>query len=473
MSKKTGGVIDNKILGYAPIGGLLAKFALPSIVAMVVNSLYNVVDQIFIGQSIGHLGTAATTAAFPLTTIAMALSLLVGAGGAALASIKLGEKQEKKAEQILGNVTMVSLTLSLLFTVVGLLFLEPMLKSFGALPEVLPYAKDYAGIVLLGVPFLAAGTCLTNMARTDGNPNLAMTSMLVGAGINFILDPVLIFIFHMGVKGAAIATVFSQIIVFSMGLVYFLTKSHMRFHMENFRPDFPLIGKFMTFGFSNCMTQLAMTLVQIIMNNSVVHYGNLCQTGGAVALAVMGNVLKANTIIISVIIGLNVGAQPILGYNKGMGQPERIKKTYLLTVGWASAISVLGWGVLQLFPELILMAFGRSTPEFNEFTIKCTRIFLFGVFAAGFQIISSNYFQATGRPVKATMLAMSRQIFLLSPLVLIFPLFWGLDGILYAGPVADIIAALITGCFIFREMRLLDRQAAELRAHAAIAQPAD
>lgn len=466
MAKQKKEAFDNRLLGTAPIGGLLAKFALPSIVSMVVNSLYNVVDQIFIGQSIGHLGTAATTAAFPVTSIAMALSLLVGAGGAALASIKLGEKQDKKAEQILGNVTLASAGMSVFFTVIGLIFLEPMLKGFGALPEVLPYAMDYSGIILVGVPFLACGTCLTNMARTDGNPNLAMTSMLVGAGINFFLDPVLIFVFNMGVKGAAIATVFSQFIVFAMGLIYFLTKSHMRFRKENFRPDFRLIMRLMSFGFSNCVTQLAITVVQVIMNNTVVHYGNLCATGGSVALAVMGNVLKANTLIIGVIIGLNIGAQPILGYNKGMRQPERIKKTYLITVAWATAISVLGWLVLQLFPEVILMAFGKDTPEFNEFTVKCTRIFLFGVFVAGFQIISSNYFQATGQPVKATVLAMSRQIFLLAPLMLIFPLFWGLDGVLYAGPVSDALATVIIGFFILREMRSLDRQAAEVRAQA-------
>lgn len=466
MAKQKKEAFDNRLLGTAPIGGLLAKFALPSIVSMLVNSLYNVVDQIFIGQSIGHLGTAATTAAFPVTSIAMALSLLVGAGGAALASIKLGEKQDKKAEQILGNVTLASALLSVFFTVIGLIFLEPMLKGFGALPEVLPYAMDYSGIILVGVPFLACGICLTNMARTDGNPNLAMISMLVGAGINFVLDPVLIFVFNMGVKGAAIATVFSQFIVFAMGLIYFLTKSHMRFRKENFRLDFRLITRLMSFGFSNCVTQLAITVVQIIMNNTVVYYGNLCATGGSVALAVMGNVLKANTLIIGVIIGLNIGAQPILGYNKGMRQPERIKKTYLITVAWATAISVLGWLVLQLFPELILMAFGKDTPEFNEFTVKCTRIFLFGVFVAGFQIISSNYFQATGQPVKATVLAMSRQIFLLSPLMLIFPLFWGLDGVLYAGPVSDALATFIIGFFILREMRSLDRQAAEVRAQA-------
>lgn len=461
MAKSTGGTIDNKILGTAPIGGLLARFALPTIVAMVVNSLYNVVDQIFIGQKVGHLGTAATTAAFPVTTIAMSLALLVGAGGAALASIKLGEKKDKCAEQILGNVITASTVLSVVFSIAALIFLEPMLKAFGALPDVLPYAKDYTQIILLGVPFLSVGTCLTNMARTDGNPNLSMVSMLVGAGINFVLDPVLIFVVEMGVQGAAIATIFSQFIVFVMGLVYFLTRSNMRIKKENLRPDWQLMRWFMALGVSNCMTQLALTIVQIVINNSAGYYGDLSPTGGPVALSVIGNVMKANTLIIGVILGLSMGAQPILGYNKGTGRPDRVKKTYLLTVASASVFSVLGWLVMQLFPEVILLAFGRSTPEFNEFTIKCTRIFLFGVFVAGFQIISSNYFQATGQPLKATMLAMSRQILLLVPLVLIFPLFWGLDGILYAGPVADITSALIAGGFIIYEMRKLDRQAAK------------
>lgn len=462
MAKSTGGTIENNVLGYAPIGGLLARFALPSIIAMVVNSLYNVVDQIFIGQKVGPLGTAATTAAFPVTTIAMSLALLAGAGGAALASIKLGEKKEKQAEQILGNVITASTVMSIIFSVAALIFLDPMLTGFGAPADVLPYARDYTRIILFGVPFLSVGTCLTNMARTDGNPNLSMVSMLIGAGINSILDPILIFVFDMGVQGAAIATIFSQFIVFIMGLIYFLTRSHMRIKKENLRPNWRLMGRFMSLGFSNCMTQLALTIVQIAINNSAKHYGALSPIGDTIALSVMGNVMKANTLIIGVILGLSMGAQPILGYNKGTGRSDRMKKTYLLTAAWASGFAILGWLVMQIFPEVILLAFGRSTPEFNEFTIKCTRIFLFGVFLAGFQIISSNYFQATGQPLKATMLAMSRQILLLAPLVLIFPLFWGLDGILYAGPVADITAALITGGFIIHEMRRLDRQTAKL-----------
>lgn len=450
--------MQKNILGYEPIGKLLIKFAVPSIISMVVNSLYNVVDQIFINRKLEYIGTAATTAAFPVSTIAMSLTLLVGAGGAALASIKLGEGEEKKAEKILGNVITASAVSSILFTILGLLFLEPMLLAFGAPPDVLPYAVDYTRIVLLGVPFLSLGTCLTNMARTDGNPNLAMTSMLVGAGINSVLDPILIFIFNMDLKGAAIATAFSQIIVFVMGLIYFLTKSKMHLHKEYFKPDLRLIARFTALGLSNCMTQLAITIVQIIINRSVVYYGNLSATGGTVALSVMGNVLKANTIIIGVIIGLSIGAQPILGYNKGMGNALRIKKTYILTVAFATGVATLGWAISQFFPDVVLLAFGRSSQAFNDFTIKCTRVFLCGMFTAGFQIISSNYFQATGQPLKATLLSMSRQIFLLVPFVLIFPLFWGLDGILYAGPVADFLSAIFVAFFILHEMRALTAQ---------------
>lgn len=461
MAKSIGGKIDNKILGTAPIGGLLARFALPSVVAMLVNALYNVVDQIFIGHKMQYLGTATTTAAFPVTTIAMALTLLVGAGGAALASIKLGEKKDACAERILGNVITSATVISVVFSAVGLIFLDPMMVAFGAEPDILPYARQYTGIILLGVPFLALGTCLTNMARTDGNPNLSMFSMLIGAGINVILDPVLIFVADLGVRGAAIATVFSQFIVFAMGLGYFLTHSHMRIKKENLRPDFHLMRWFMALGASNCMTQLALTIVQVVINKSTVYYGNLTDIGGTQALSAVGNVLKANTLVIGIILGLSIGAQPILGYNKGVGRPDRVKKTYLITAAAASVVAVFGWLVTQLFPQIILLAFGNSTPEF---TIKCTRVFLFGVFVAGFQIISANYFQATGQPLKATMLAMSRQILLLVPLVLIFPLFWGLDGILYAGPVADAASALITGGFILFEMRKLDKQAADLKS---------
>lgn len=443
-------------LGYEKIGKLLRKFALPSIAAMLINAVYNIVDQIFIGQGIGYLGNAATTVSFPIVSIIMAVGALLGAGGSAYAAIKLGEKKENEAEEALGNVFVLLVISGIIITVLGLLFLEPIMKVFGATPKNMGYSKDYASIIFMGTIFSLLGMGLTHFCRTDGSPTYGMISILIGAILNTILDPIYIFIFHWGVKGAAIATITSQIISACMLLWYFFKKGRMRFRLKYMKLNFDIIKKIVTLGVSSCVIGVANTIVQIIMNNSLVIYGNQSSVTGDVALSAMGIVLKVNMILISICVGIGLGSQPILGFNKGANKPKRIRETYLKAIITASIISISWWVFSVFFPDIMLKAFGTSDSNFTQFAIKCMRTYLGGIFIVGFQITSINYFQATGQPVKASALSMLRQILALIPLILIFPRFFGLDGILYAGVVADLFSGCMVSIFIIIEMKKLN-----------------
>lgn len=304
-------------LGYEPVQKLLAQFALPAVISMLVSAVYNIVDQIFIGQGVGFLGNAATTVSFPIVTIMLSISTLLGAGGSAYAAIKLGEKREEEAERTLGNVFMLLLAAGVLLAAVGLIFLDPILHLFGATSQNLEYSRDYASIILIGAPFNMLSVGLSNMARTDGNPRLSMYSMVIGCALNTVLDPIYIFIFGWGVKGAAIATITSQILSAVVLTVYFLSRGKMRLRRANLRPAGHICKTVIALGVSSCITQLASTILQIAMNNSLVYYGNQSPVGGDIALSAMGIVVKVSAILIAVDIGIGIGSQPILGFNRG------------------------------------------------------------------------------------------------------------------------------------------------------------
>ena len=445
-------------LGYKPVGHLLLQFALPAIIAMLVNSIYNIVDQIFIGQGIGYLGNAATTIAFPIVTIILAISTLLGAGGSAYAAIKLGEKNEKEADKTLGTVFAVTLAASVVVMAVAFPLMTPMLKVFGATENTMGYARQYTSVILMGTPFNMLSVVLSNMARTDGNPSLSMYAILVGAVLNTILDPVYIFVFHWGVTGAAIATITSQIISAVVLVHYFIFKGkHMRLHRKGLSIDGKICRLALPLGISSGITQVASTILQVVMNNSLVYYGNQTDIGGDVALSAMGVVNKIGMILISICIGIGIGSQPILGFNKGANQPKRMRRTFLLAAGAATAVSITGWLACQIFPGQILSLFGTKDVLFTQFAIRCLKIYMLGIFSAGFQVVTTSYFQSTGQPLKASVLSMLRQLLLLIPLILTLPLTFGLEGILYAGPAADITSMIIVSQFVLYVMRKLNR----------------
>ena len=452
---------DNNPMGYEPVGKLLKKFAIPSIIAMLVNSIYNIVDQIFIGQGVGYLGNAATTVSMPITTITLALAMLIGAGGNAFAAIKLGEQKKDVAEKTLGAVFFSMTLLGILLAVFGTIFLEPMLRLFGATDNSMAYAIDYSSIILFGMPFVLVGVSGSNFARTDGSPKVAMMSMVVGAVINTILDPIFIFIFNWGVKGAAIATIIGQIASAIIIIRYFLIQGRMRLYRKNYRFDFGLVKASAILGLSSCITQVSSVFLQIILNNSLVKYGDMTDVGGDVALSAMGIVMKVSMILLAVNIGIGTGAQPILGYNKGAQKYHRIQSTYKLAAFIATAVSVAGWLLCIAFPQYIVALFGNDNVQFALFAQKCLRIYMVGIFTSGFQIITTNYFQATGQAFKASVLSMLRQLIVLIPMIVILPLFFGLDGILYAGPIADISSTVIILYFAVSEIRKLNAKVLE------------
>lgn len=452
-------------LGYMPVGKLIVQFSVPAIISMLINSIYNIVDQIFIGQGVGYLGNAATTVAFPVMTILLAFATMIGSGSSAYAAIRLGEKRREEAERTLTNAFVVAIGLGIILMVLGLVFLKPILTLFGATEKIMPYAIDYTGIVLLGTPFNIASITLSNLARTDGHPRLSMYGMLIGAIINTILDPIYIFVFHWGVKGAAIATITSQLISVIVLFIYFIRDNgnplHMRLQKKYMKPNFRRVKRFMTLGISSGITQSVACIMQIVMNNSLVHYGDQASTGGDVALSAMGIVMKIAMIMGSFAVGISIGAQPILGFNRGAQKYHRLKETYIKATVTATISIFVTWAICQLFPYQIISIFGEENPEFVEFAVKCLRIYLFAIFFAGFQIVSTGYFQATGQPMKASLLSMLRQLLLLIPLIIILPIFFGLKGILFSAPIADTLSAVIVAAFVVPEMKKLNRLVAE------------
>lgn len=403
-----------------------------------------------------------------MMTIVMAFATLAGSGGGAYAAIKLGEKDVREADLTLNNLFSMSLIIGILISALGLLFLDPLLRMFGATETVMPYARDYTSIILMGVPFSVLGITMSNMARTDGNPRLSMYGILIGATLNTILDPLYIFVFHWGVKGAAIATITSQILSAGILCHYFWRRGNMRFQFKLMKLVPRVCVKSLTLGASSGIAQLVACVMQVVMNNSLVYYGNQSDVTGDVALSAMGIVMKIVMILGSVCIGIGVGSQPILGFNYGAGKYKRIRDTYFKAIIYATVSISVGWLVCQTMPHLILRLFGSGNAQFTRFAVKCMRIYLGGLFCAGFQIVSTNYFQATGQPLKASLLSMLRQLIILIPLLLILPLFFGLDGILYAGPVADIGSAVIVACFIIPSMKKLNQKIRESQGHESI-----
>ncbi len=438
--------MDKNILGYEKTSVLLKKFAIPSIVAMLVSSLYNIVDQIFIGQGVGYLGNAATNVAFPLTTICLAISLLTGVGSAAGFSLELGAGNNEKASSYVKNALGMTFVLGILYFLAIMAFLEPMLKAFGATPEIIEYAVTYTRITALGMPVLIATNVLSNLIRADGSPNYSMICMIIGAVVNTILDPLFIFVFKLGMAGAAWATVIGQYFSFVAAFCYIKKFKSIKIIGGIIEFKLRTWCKIASLGMSNSLNQVAITLVQIILNNSMIHYGAMSVYGSEIPLAGSGIVMKVNSILISVFVGLAQGSQPIIGFNYGAKKYERVKETYKKAVLTSICIAFVGFLMFQLIPEKIVSLFGKGDRLYIEFSVKFMKTFLFMITFTGVQIISSNFFSAIGKPVKGVFLSLTRQVIFLVPLLLILPLFLGIDGIMYSGPISDSIAATV--CFL-------------------------
>lgn len=434
------------------VGKLLLKFSVPAIVGMIVNALYNVIDTIFVGQGVGPLAISGTAVAFPIMIVGMAFGMLVGMGATALISIRLGEQKKEEAERILGNAFILNIIISIILTILGLIFLHPILTAFGASPEVLSYAADFTSVILIGTVFGNTAFSMNNMIRAEGNPKIAMLTMIIGAVINIILNPIFIFGLDMGIKGSALATVISQIISAVWVMSYFFgKKSLLKIHRKNLKLDWHIIKGIFAIGMSPFAMQIAASVITIVLNKSLATYG------GDLAIAAMGIINRISLLILMPMFGINQGVQPIIGFNYGAKQFDRVKHALKLAIFAATGIATLGFIVTQIFPEAIIKIFSKDDVELIKIGSNGLRIYLMMLPIIAFQIVGANYFQSVGKAKHSMFLSLSRQVIVLLPMIILLPRFFGLNGVWTAGPTSDLISSVITGIFLWLEIKHLNK----------------
>ena len=444
-------------LAEEKIGRLIARFAVPAIISMLVSSLYNIVDQIFIGQGVGMLGNAATNIAFPVSIICTATALLLGIGSASNYNLEAGAGRNDRAAGIAGNGLAMLVICGVVIGAVVLIFLNPLLHLFGVTKEILPYAQDYTGITAIGIPFLILTTGGNHLIRADRSPTYSMTCMLTGAILNTILDPLLIFVCHWGIKGAAAATVIGQVVSGLMVIYYFSKKRKMDLKQSMFVPKAGYLKMIVSLGMASCINQIAMAIVQITMNNTLRYYGAQSMYGSEIPLACVGVISKVNMVFMAIAIGISQGCQPIWGFNYGAHNYDRVMEAYKKAFAICIVLGVVFFGCFQLFPRQIVSIFGSGSEVYFHFAERYFRIFMFVTFLNGIQPMSSGFFTSIGKSKLGIVVSLTRQIIFLLPLILIFPLFMGIDGVMYAGPIADGAAALVAIIFAEREMKALQQ----------------
>ncbi len=446
------------------IGKLMLKFSLPAIASMVVNSIYNIVDQIFIGQGVGVYGNAATNLTFPLVTLSMAIGTLIADGCVAYFSLKLGQKNYEEAARTMGNGITISLLAGLFITLSMELLLEPVLRLCGGAKvasETFGYALEYAGITLIGIPFVCISMTVNGIIRAQGNPRYAMISNISGCLLNVVLDAWFVLGLGWGVAGAAWATIIGQVLNFVLAVAYIPHLKGIVFRREYALPRAKTLFAFLPLGISSFFTQFGSTIVVICMNNLTVKYGIESVYGPDIPLAAFGIVMKVNSIIVSVMVGLGIGSQPIVGYNYGARNFRRVRATYLRTIIVGLIVGFIGWVCFQLFTQDIINIFGQEDELYNDFALKCFHIFLSVIFLVGFLIPSGIFFQSIGKPQKAMICTLTRQLIYFLPCAYILSSMIGIDGLLYAGPVGDCLAAITVVILIIGEMRIINRNIKE------------
>ena len=457
MEKDKENIQAENPLGTAPVGGLIRKFAIPAIISMLVSAMYNIVDQIFIGQGVGMLGNAATNVAFPVTTIATAMALLLGIGGASNYNLEMGAGREKKASGIAGTA-LSSLAISgAVLCVIVVLFLKPLLTLFGATKDVMPYAVDYTGITALGLPFYILSVGGNHVVRADRSPTYSMACVTAGAVINTILDPLFIFGFGWGIKGAAWATVIGQVVSGILVVVYFWKFRKMYLEKSMLKPRLHYLKAITALGLASCINQIAMALVQIVLNNILRYYGAASIYGSDIPIACVGVISKVNQVFMAICIGISQGCQPIWGFNYGAEKYSRVRQTYRYSVTACTVIATGFFLCFQLFPHQIVGIFGTGSDLYFQFAERYLKIYMFMTFANGIQPMSSGFFTSIGKAKLGVVMSLTRQVIFLLPLIVIFPLFMGIDGVMYAGPIADVAAFALAIIFARRELMKMKR----------------
>ncbi len=442
-------------LGIKPVGKLLVEFAVPSIIAMLVSALYNIVDQFFIGQYVGMLGNAATNVAFPLTMSCTAISLMCGIGGAANFNLNMGRGNEKKAAEYAGSAISMCFTIGISLCIVTKLFLRPMMVLFGASDQTLVYSLSYTGITSFGFPFLIFTTGGSNLVRADGSPRFSMLCTLTGAVVNTVLDALFMTVFHLGIEGAAWATVTGQVVSAVLTALYLTRFKTVHLSAAHLRPRAACWGNIARLGMSPCINQLAMMIVQIVLNNVLTHYGAQSEYGSDIPLACAGIISKVGMMFFSIVIGISQGMQPIVSFNYGAQKYQRVVEAVWKSIACATVISVIAFACFQIFPRQIIGLFGEGSKEYFQFAERYFRIYMFFTFVNQFQPIVANMFTSIGKAAVGAFMSLTRQILFLLPLLVILPRLFGLNGAMYAAPIADFVAFLIAGSTLLRETHRL------------------
>ena len=447
-------------LGKENINKLLISFAIPCVISMLINSVYNIVDQIFIGKGVGTLGNAATNVIFPLVIIFNAVAGLIGNGAAANLSLKLGEGKKEEGGKIVGSAVTVSIIFSIVLSVIAYFFLPKLVYMFGCTKNVYQYAIDYGRIIILGAPFMIIYSALSQLIRADGSPKYSMVLLVVGAILNIILDPIFIFTFNMGVKGGAIATVIGQIVSFIMAILYLKKVKSVKLEKKSFKVD-KSITRTLGLGLSSFITQSTVLALFVFMNNMMTKYGALTKYGADIPLSVYGVISKINSLYISTILGISIGAQPIIGFNYGAGNYERVKETLRKVLTINLVVGLIFNIIFYLFPKEIVSIFiANSDPNYKlflEFAVLICHSFLLVMGLNFLEMTTSITVQSLGNVKKATMVSFIRQIILFIPIACFMAIYLhkGIYGVLNAGPIADAITFFIALVIFYSEYRKL------------------
>lgn len=455
---------SNHYLAEEKISTLMCKFSIPCILSLLVSSLYNIVDQIFIGRGVGYLGNGATNVVFPITIIALAIALLVGDGCAAFLSICQGKKDTENAHKSVGNAIILIIFVSIILAILFLVMKESILHAFGATENNISYARDYFDYIVIGIPFFMFGNSLNSIIRADGSPKFAMISTLVGCIINVILDPIAIFILGWGMKGAAIATISGQIVTALLACYYLFHIKSCSLKRESFQVYGKLLKCILPLGISSFLTQISIVIIMATMNNTLVHYGAISKYGADIPLTVVGIVMKVFQIVIAVVVGIAAGVQPIVGYNYGAGKYKRVKQIYIAMIKAECVVALIALICFEVFPLQITNIFGSEDGLYNEFAVIAFRIYLCTIILCCIQKATSIFLQSLGKSFLSLSLSLLRDFILSVPLILLLPKMFGITGTLYSAPIADIISCIAVVCImlsVFKELSKLENKQIE------------
>lgn len=455
---------NQKYLAEESIGKLLLKYSIPAIIGMLVNALYNIVDRMFIGRipEVGSLALTGVGITMPIMSILLAFGMLIGIGSTANISLNLGRGKKDVAEKLIGSAVTLSLIVGIAITAIGLIFINPILNIFGASSNTLFYAKEYITVILVGSTFNILSFALNSTVRADGNPKMASFTMIVGCLTNVVLDYVFVFMFNMGIKGAAFATVVSQALTFFIILYYYTKgKSNLKLKIPNLKLQKSLIMMTFAIGIAPFATQIANSLVQVVANNALKTYGN------DLAIGAMTVISSLNMVFMMPIFGINQGCQPIIGFNYGARKFERAKKTFIYATIAATIICSIGGILIQLFPQLAISIFNNDA-ELTVLAVKGLRIYLLMMPIVGINIVATSYYQSVGKAKMSMFVSLLRQVILLIPFTLILPKFMGLDGVWAAGACADLLSVVITIILIAKEFKSLNKLTIEENSQATL-----